>query len=126
MMKLYCSPTSPYARKVRIAVEELGLAPRVQIVMVDPWSDPVELREQNPLGRVPALETEDGLHLPDSRLILARLQAVARRKFAPLPGGRAWWELARRVQLADSVLDAAVAVVVETKKRPPSSATPVG
>ena len=31
-MKLYYSPPSPYARKVRVAVRELGLAHRVEEV----------------------------------------------------------------------------------------------
>lgn len=114
-MKLYCSLTSPYARKVRVLLDELGLAERVQTVIVDPWSNPPELLHNNPLGKVPALATDNGLVLPDSRLIIDYLLA---EHGAQRNGGAQRWQLARRVQLADGVIDAAVAMVIETKKRP--------
>jgi len=37
-MKLYLSLTSPYARKVRIVVQELGLGDLVSEVLVDPYN----------------------------------------------------------------------------------------
>lgn len=73
-MKLYVSPTSPFARKVRVAVEEKGLQNRIQEVMVDPWSDDENLARANPMMQVPALELEDGRVLTDSTTILGWLE----------------------------------------------------
>ena len=58
MMKLYFSKTSPYARKVRIAIEELGLADQVEEILADPFAPTAELLEANPLSKVPTLVTE--------------------------------------------------------------------
>lgn len=115
-MKLYCSLTSPYARKVRVTVRELGLTDRVEEVIVDPWTDPALLLDNNPLGKVPALLTDDGWTLPDSRLIVDYLESLARGEDAS--SASVDWEIARRAQLADGVMDAAVAMVVESRKRP--------
>lgn len=114
-MKLYCSLTSPYARVVRALVAELGIADQVQERIVDPWSDPAELQRGNPLGKVPALETGDGLVLPDSRLIGDYLIATYGK---PVPDAGARWRRARDCELARGVIDAAVAMVIETLKRP--------
>src|SRR5689334_664548 len=70
MMKLYFSKTSPYARKVRIAIEELGLADQVEEIVADPFAPTAELLEANPLSKVPTLVTERNEAVPDSRLIL--------------------------------------------------------
>jgi len=110
-MKLYCSLTSPYARKVRVAIHELGVN-SVELVVVDPWSDPPLLLQGNPLGKVPALLTDDGWVLPDSQLILDYLYRQGDT------GAEADWDAARRTQLADGVIDAAVAMVMESRKRP--------
>lgn len=117
-MKLFCSKTSPYARKVRVALEELGLAGDVEEIMVDPFAPPPELLAANPLSKIPTLVTERGEALPDSRLILDYL--VHRRSGLGAPGrGARRWEVLRRAQLADGVIDAAVGTVLE-RRRPES------
>jgi len=117
-MKLYCSHTSPYARKVRVAIEELGLGDQVEEVIVDPFSPPAEFLAINPLSKIPALVTERGEALPDSRLILDYLM---HRKpgLTALPRGAKRWDLLRRIQIADGLIDAAVAIRLE-KRRPES------
>ena len=52
-MKLLASPTSPYARKLRVVAHELGLALPVEDTA--PMTDPAALLAANPLGKVPAL-----------------------------------------------------------------------
>lgn len=42
-MRLYCSPTSPYSRKVRVALLEQGIGESVELVMTDPFDPPPEL-----------------------------------------------------------------------------------
>jgi len=117
-MKLFLSLTSPYARKVRIAVEELGLGGHVEEVTVDPHNPTPELLAANPLSKVPTLVTERGEALPDSALILDYL-SHRKTGLATLSRGSKRWETLRRTQLADGVIDAAVAMVME-KRRPES------
>ncbi|EPJ50838.1 MAG: hypothetical protein OFPI_18920 [Osedax symbiont Rs2] len=70
-MILYAAPASPFVRKVRIVIEQLGLQQRVQIER--PRVHPTELNhsyyQHNPLGKVPALKLENGLLLHDSLVI---------------------------------------------------------
>jgi len=117
-MKLFCSKTSPYARKVRIAVEELGLADEVEEVVADPFNPTPELLAANPLSKVPTLVTERGDALPDSQLILDYL-THKKTGLATLSRGAKRWETLRRMQVADGIIDAAVGIVLE-KRRPES------
>jgi glutathione S-transferase len=117
-MKLYGSPTSPYARKVRVAIRELGLSDQVDEIDVDPFSPTPEFLAANPLGKIPALVTEKGDALPDSRLILDYL-THRQSGLTPLSRGARRWEVLRRTQWADGLMDAAVAIRLE-KRRPES------
>jgi len=118
LMKLYFSKTSPYARKVRIAIEELGLADQVEEIVADPFAPPPELLAANPLSKVPTLVTDRGEALPDSALILDYL-THRKTGLAMLSRGAKRWEVLRRTQIADGVIDAAVGIVQE-KRRPES------
>jgi len=117
-MKLFCSKTSPYARKVRVAIEELGLADQVEEAIVDPFAPPPDLLAANPLSRIPTLVSDRGEALPDSALILDYLQS-RKSGLATLARGAKRWEVLRRTQIADGVIDAAVAIRME-KRRPES------
>ena len=77
MLILRSSPTSPFGRKIKIVIAELGLAERIEVVPAD-TNDPAEtLRLQNPLGKVPTLVFEDGATLFDSRVIAEYLNHLA-------------------------------------------------
>lgn len=117
-MKLYCSPTSPYARKVRIVAAELGLTDLIEEINVDPHASPAELLAINPLSKIPVLVTERGEALPDSALI-AEYLLTRGRGLTGLPRGSKRWAALRRQQLADGITDAAVAITME-KRRPES------
>ena len=119
-MKLYFSPASPYARKVRVSALELGLAERIELlpVTLSPVSPNAQLREHNPLGKIPVLLTDSGEALYDSPVICEYLDALA-------GGGRLWpaagparWRALRRQALADGITDAAVLVRYEQTVRP--------
>lgn len=73
-MKLYTSLTSPFARKVRIAVIEKGLSDLVETIVLDPWASPDELVRVNPLSQVPTLVLDDGLPLSNSDTIIGWLE----------------------------------------------------
>lgn len=115
-MKLYCSKTSPYARKVRVVAHELGLSDFIEEIICDPFEASPELLAANPLSRIPTLITERGEALPDSTLIIEYLQTRGRGLTA-LPRGSRRWSALRRAQVAEGVIDAAFATVIE-KRRP--------
>lgn len=114
-MRLFCSPTSPYARKVRVAVIELDIAGQVEEVNADPFQPPPELLAANPLSKIPTLITDRGEALPDSSLILEFLQS-RHSGLAPLPRGSRRWAALRMQQVAEGVIDAAVATVLERRR----------
>ncbi len=73
-MELYTSPTSPYARLVRITLAEKQLDERVSYRFVDPWASPEELLAVNPACRVPTLVTTGGHVLTEASLIVLFLE----------------------------------------------------
>jgi glutathione S-transferase len=72
-MKIISNTTSPYARIARIALAEKGFD-LTGTKFVNPWADEAELIGLNPASRVPTLETETGLPLTESLLILLWLE----------------------------------------------------
>ncbi len=117
-MILRSTPSSPFARKVRIAMSMLGLADKIDVRETD-LNDPGDpIRAQNPLGKVPALVLDDGTVYYDSRVILEILDHLA-------GGGRiipreptARFAALRLQALCDGILDAAVLIVYEDRYRP--------
>lgn len=65
-MKLYATPASSFARKIRVMLIEKNISHEVE--MVNLW-EPNELQETNPIGKVPALKLDDGRVLISSPLI---------------------------------------------------------
>lgn len=116
MLVLRSSPASPFGRKVKIAALELGLMDRIDIVPAD-TTDPSEpLRQQNPLGKIPALILEDGTTLFDSRVILDYLDHLSGGKL--IPTGQERFLQLRLQALADGICDAALLQVYEGRFRP--------
>ena len=113
-MKLIASPTSPYARKVRIALAEK----KIEFTLVDdsPWSPDSTVPGLNPLGKVPVLVLDDGATLYDSRVIVEYLDTVSPvSRLSPEPS-RQRIAVKRWEALADGVCDAAVAIILERKR----------
>jgi glutathione S-transferase len=117
-MRLFSSKTSPYARKVRVAIDELGLGDLVEEADVDPFAPPPDMLAANPLSKIPTLVSERGEALPDSALILDYLMH-RKSGLATLARGAKRWEVLRRTQIADGVIDCAVSIRME-KRRPES------
>ena len=115
-MKLLHSPTSPYVRKVRVVALEKGLASRIELILAKPWPDPTGVLAANPLGKVPVLLLADGTPLYDSPVICEYLDSlVPARPLIPYDGAGRWLVL-RRQALADGILDAAVGMVLESRR----------
>jgi glutathione S-transferase len=110
--------TSPFGRKVRMAVEALGLRKRVTLVAADPLDENDTLRQQNPLGKMPCLVLADGSTIYDSGIIIEYLQDVAGTdRLLPLRG-RERYQALTLSRLADGIMDASILIVYETRFRP--------
>jgi len=117
MMILRSSPSSPFGRKVRIALSVLGLDGDTKIEAADTTDVNDSVRRQNPLGKIPVLIVEDGAAYYDSRVILDYLDYRAGGgKIVPRePKERL---AALRLQaLCDGILDASILTIYETRWR---------
>ena len=117
-MKLLFSPASPYARKVRICAQELGIALEEVVVGANPAAaaDPV-LAAANPLAKIPTLVLDDGRAIYDSRVIVDYLDSLTDRALAPRSGDARWAALVEQAA-ADGILDAALLSRYELFMRP--------
>ncbi|MBK7665642.1 MAG: glutathione S-transferase [Sterolibacteriaceae bacterium] len=113
-MKLVGSLTSPYVRKVRAVLAEKKI--EYEFVIDVPWSADTRVPDINPLGKVPVLILDDGSTLFDSRVIAEYLDSVTpNNRLLPSPN-RERITIKRWEALADGVVDAAVAIVLESKR----------
>lgn len=71
-MKLFCTLTSPYARKIRIVLREKGIA----CDEVQPSLNDAALSAFNPLGKVPTLVADDQTAMFDSVVISEFLELI--------------------------------------------------
>lgn len=109
-MKLVASLTSPYARKIRVALAEKSLPFELEVDI--PWLADTRVPDYNPLGKVPALVADDGELWFDSPVIAEYLDTLAGP--ALLPADRAAALPVRQAEaLADGITDAAVAAFLE-------------
>jgi glutathione S-transferase len=116
-MKLLVTRASPYARKTRAAVLELGLADRVEIVEVPirlPQQPKPDVEQVNPLGKIPALLLGSGRAIVDSPVIVAYLDELAGDALIP-PGDQKWHALTLEA-LADGCMDAGFVLRMEQLK----------
>jgi glutathione S-transferase len=124
MLTLRHSPSSPFVRKIRIAASVLGLEREIAIEPADTMNPSDTVRQQNPLGKIPALLLEDGRVLFDSRVILEYLDHRAGGgRIIPKDAGARFAAL-RLQALADGIMDASVLLVYEGRWRPPERHEP--
>ena len=111
-MKLYISAGSPFARKIRVMLLEKN-APH-QVETVDLWAAN-DLKQTNPVGKVPALKLDDGRVLINSPLIADYVDSrFPEPRFIPADaGGRL--DVRRWEAMADATMDAAVASIYEAR-----------
>lgn len=117
-MRLFYSPTSPYARKCVVLLHETGLLDQVALLSatgtpVDTGSMPLA---QNPLGKIPALERDDGPALYDSRVICRYLDGLS--GMALYPAAPRLWDTLTVEATGDGITDAAILMVYEVRVRP--------
>ena len=118
MLTLRSSPASPFVRKIRIAASLLGLEREITVEIADTMNASDTVRQQNPLGKIPALVLEDGMVLFDSRVILDYLDHRAGGgKIVPQDAAARFAAL-RLQALADGIMDASILVIYEGRWRP--------
>ena len=118
MLTLRSSPASPFGRKIRIGADVLGLDLEIAIEPADPADPNDTVRQQNPLGKIPALVLDDGTVLFDSRVILEYLDDRAGGgKIIPKDAGARFAAL-RLQALADGLMDASILLIYEGRWRP--------
>ena len=113
--------TSPFGRKVRMAMRILGLDRHITIVPADTLDEADTLRQQNPLGKLPCLLLADGTALYDSRVIIEFLQEQAGTDGLVPKGGLERYTTLTRAVLADGITDAALLMVYEGRFRDPAT-----
>lgn len=117
-MQLFHSPTTPFGRKVMVALLETGLHQSVTVVPamgtpVDPGTMPLD---RNPLGKIPALVTDEGEAIYDSRVICRYVDHLSGGRL--YPAAPRLWQTLTLEATADGILDAAILVVYESRIRP--------
>ena len=108
MRVLHGAGLSPFVRKVRVALAEKGIEYELDPLL--PFNVSAEHKEMSPLGKIPCYTPRDGVHIPDSSVIIAYLERT--QKAAPLYPETPE-DFARALFLeeyADSALVAALAV----------------
>ncbi|MFA9441012.1 glutathione S-transferase [Uliginosibacterium sp. sgz301328] len=113
-MKLIGSYTSPFVRKIRIMLLEKEVP--FEFVEESPWEPDTRVSDYNPLGKVPALVTDDGEVFFDSPVVASLVEM--RFSNRPLLPADALDALrVRQVEaLVDGTLDAAVAIRMELQR----------
>jgi len=121
VMKLFYTPPSPFARKVHASIIELGMQNEVQLQFTPVLpGKPNEsfIKDQNPLGKIPALQTDAGDVLFDSTVICEYLDSISTSvKLLPVESGERSLTLTRQA-LAHGICESAVSIRYETFLRP--------
>jgi len=114
-MKLIASLTSPFARKVRIVLQEKRIDCPLTVEL--PWDADTTVPDYNPLGKVPVLVLDDGTSLFDSRVIVEYLDHISPVAQLIPKDHRQAVTVKRWEALADGVCEAA-AIIVRERVRP--------
>jgi glutathione S-transferase len=117
-MILYGRNLSPFARRVAIWCALQGRAlERSELMVAGPGFD--EIKAHNPVVRVPILILDDGTHLIETFAICDYLDETAPNGTRLVPErGAARMECLRRLAVANSTAEKAVAMVYERNRRP--------
>jgi glutathione S-transferase len=108
------TPASSFVRKCRVSILELGIADKFEIVQTSwphSWGTHTvpfrpDFAQATPVGRIPALITEDGLRLTDSSVICEFINAeLGGYRLCPREG-KERWRISSVISIANAVLEA--------------------
>jgi glutathione S-transferase len=114
-MKLFGVDRSPYARKVRIVLEEKGIP--YEYVRARPSVPDSPVPAHNPLAKIPVLVTDAGKAIYDSPVIVEYLDALQREPKLIPDEFEARIDVKRWEALGDGIVDATVLVSHDTERR---------
>jgi glutathione S-transferase len=119
-MKLYGDIISPFVRMALVTAHEVGFGNKVERVeaRVQPFEENAELAKIAPLAKVPALVTDHGHALYDSRVIIEYLSHVSGNKTLIPDDGVKRFKVLTLQALAQGIADAAVGFRYEVAARP--------
>lgn len=100
---LFASLRSPFARRVRLALDRAGIPFREEIV--DLFAPPAHFIAANPLGLVPTLTGDGGFVLSDSSMILEWAHARTGKIY---PNGANEWEVRQASVWCEGVIESVV------------------
>lgn len=112
-MKLIGSLTSPYVRKLRILLKEKNIA--CEFAVDNPHDANTRVPQYNPLGKVPALELDNGKTLYDSVILAEYLDSLKTPALIPASGD-ARWDVQRWHMLGQGIVDAVVVRLMESRR----------
>ena len=115
-MKVFTSPASPFGRKVKLTAHMKGLADQIDFTNIGAGEP--EVAGANPLSKIPALITSDGVAIYDSPVICEFLDAQVAHPVLFPGSGAARWDTLTRGALGDGIIDAAILLVYEGRYRP--------
>jgi glutathione S-transferase len=108
-MKLYYSPTSPFARKVILSASVLGLGHELELESADVYQRNISyVTRINPLNKIPALQTREGNLLVNSPFICDYLNSLPTVKKVIPTQGPERWKVLNNQAIADGIMEAAV------------------
>jgi glutathione S-transferase len=119
-MKIYGDVISPFTRMCLVTAHEVGLKDRVSLVhaAVKPTEVNAGLSKLYPIGKIPALETDHGHAIYDSRVIMEYLAHHAGEgRFIPHDGVKRF-RILTLLALAQGMSEAAVSLRYEQVQRP--------
>ena len=115
-MKLRYSPLSPFVRKVTVTLIETGLEDKVERIPTDVWDPETDIAKDNPLGKIPALITDDGKVLYDSPVICEYLDGLHDGDKLFPASVQTRWQALRLQALGDGMSEAGVLRLLETRR----------
>jgi len=110
-MKLIGSYTSPFVRKISVLLLEKGIT--FEFVNEQPYNAENGVAQYNPLGKVPALVTDDGEYWFDSPIIAEYIELLGIAPAMVPREPKAALTVRQIEALADGIMDAALASVRE-------------
>lgn len=121
-MKLWHSTTSPYVRKVMAVIKHHKLEDQIELMTIQSSFDPNSPHNQdNPLGRVPALQMDNGEWIYNSHVIceyLDHLGANNQPEHLLLPRNSQRWNVLQLHALTDGIMENTLPIISERLLRP--------
>ena len=113
-MKLIGSLTSPFVRKVRVALLEKNIP--FELIIDIPLSTDTQVPKYNPLGKVPALIADDDSVWFDSDLLIEYLETLYPASPLLPQDRRAALPVRQTLALIDGIVDAGALIYLEKRR----------